>query len=54
MGTTLRCGAWASHCGDFSCLGARILLLLIIKALQQKADAPEHSNQDKLQTKMDF
>ena len=24
MGATLRCGAWASHCGGFSC-GARAL-----------------------------
>ena len=25
MGTTPRCGAWASHCGGFSCFGARAL-----------------------------
>ena len=25
MGTTLRCGAQASHCGGFSCCGARDL-----------------------------
>ena len=25
MGATLRCGAWASHCGGFSCCGARAL-----------------------------
>ena len=24
-GATLRCGAWASHCGGFSCCGARAL-----------------------------
>ena len=24
-GATLRCGALASHCGDFSCCGARAL-----------------------------
>ena len=24
-GLTLRCGAWASHCGGFSCCGARAL-----------------------------
>ena len=23
--STLRCGAWASHCGGFSCCGARAL-----------------------------
>ena len=23
MGATLGCGAWASHCGDFSCCRAR-------------------------------
>ena len=22
VGATLRCGAWASHCGGFSCCGA--------------------------------
>ena len=25
MGATLRCGAWASHCGGFSCCGAQAL-----------------------------
>ena len=25
MGATLCCGAWASHCGGFSCRGARAL-----------------------------
>ena len=25
MGATLRCGAWASPCGGFSCCGARAL-----------------------------
>ena len=25
MGAALRCGAWASHCGGFSCCGARAL-----------------------------
>ena len=25
VGATLRCGAWASHCGGFSCCGARPL-----------------------------
>ena len=24
-GASLRCCAWASHCGDFSCCGARAL-----------------------------
>ena len=24
-GAALRCGAWASHCGGFSCCGARAL-----------------------------
>ena len=24
-GATVRCGAWASHCGGFSCCGARAL-----------------------------
>ena len=24
-GATLRCGAWASHCGGFFCCGARAL-----------------------------
>ena len=24
-GDTVRCGAWASHCGGFSCCGARAL-----------------------------
>ena len=24
-GATLRCGVWASHCGCFSCCGARTL-----------------------------
>ena len=24
-GATLRCGVWASHCGGFSCCGARAL-----------------------------
>ena len=24
-GVTLRCGAWASHCGSFSCCGAQAL-----------------------------
>ena len=26
MGATLQCAAWASHCGGFSCCGARALL----------------------------
>ena len=25
QGATLRCGVWASHCGGFSCCGARAL-----------------------------
>ena len=25
IGATLRCGVWASHCGGFSCCGARAL-----------------------------
>ena len=25
MGTTVRCGEKASHCGGFSCCGARVL-----------------------------
>ena len=25
VGATLCCGAWASHCGGFSCCGARAL-----------------------------
>ena len=25
VGASLHCGAWAPHCGDFSCCGARAL-----------------------------
>lgn len=33
---------------------SEILLLLITKTLKQKADVSEHSDQDKLQAKIDF